>query len=195
MGKKESTSKKAPVKSQLAKKAPKSLDAPIPQDMSKQQKKIFLQQRIFNFQQFDYDQIIDRFSPVLEMIKNGGTMRQAAYAGGVSVDELRVLLNFGRFGGSDAWTAFYEEFFRQKSAAELIVMQNLQACAEAGEKWAIQRLMNIMAPEEFGAFDVLPESQANPAPGIVQNFYTPKEYFSESDILDAESEDIEDSTN
>lgn len=163
----------------------KTLTDPQPHELSKTEKKRFLQQRIYALQQLDYDNIIARFGPVLEIIKSGGTFRQAAFAGGMSSEELRILLEWGRCGGSGAWTNFYEEFFRAKSAAEITIMQDLQACAKLGEKWAIERLMNIMSPDEFGAFDVGSALPATPAhAGITQHFHVIKQY-SPDDVVDA----------
>lgn len=163
-----------------------TLVATKPHELSKTEKKKFLQQRIYALQQLDYDNIIKRFGPVLEVIKSGSTFRQAAFAGGMSADELQILLEWGRCGGSPAWFGFYEEFFRAKSAAEIGVMQDLQACAKLGEKWAIERLMNIMSPDEFGDFDVSSALPATaPNAGITQHFHIVKQYNPE-DVEDAE---------
>ena len=130
---------------------------------------------------------------MLAITKECGTFRQAAFAGGMSAEELRILLDWGRCGGSEAWHAFYEEFFMAKSQAELEVMQNLKNCAALGEKWAIERLMNIGSPEEFGGFDVssaLPPTPGNA--GITQHFHIIKEWKPD-DIVDAEVVDEPDS--
>jgi hypothetical protein len=164
----------------------KSSKPPLPHELTKTQKKAFLQQRVYALQQLDYDSIIARFGPVLAITKAGGTLRQAAYAGGMSTEELQILIEWGRCGGSEAWNNFYEEFFRAKSASELEVMQDLKNCSKMGEKWAIERLMNIGSPQEFGAFDVgsaLPPTVGNT--GITQHFHV-TEKFTPVDVVDAE---------
>ena len=164
----------------------KTLTDPLPHELSKTEKQKYLLQKIVALQQLDYDSIIARFGPVLAITKESGTFRQAAYAGGMSAEELRILLEWGRCGGSEAWNNFYEEFFRAKSHAELEVMQDLRNCAKLGEKWAIERLMNIGSPEEFGGFDVGSALPATPAhAGITQHFHVIKSYEPE-DVVDAE---------
>lgn len=186
MAKKPTKDKSSVEKSALPKLPPKTLAHPVPQNMTKQQKRIYLQQKLWSLQQLDYDAIIERFAPTLETVKNNGTMRMAAYAAGISVDELRLLLEFGRFGGSEAWTQFYEEFFRVKAAADLTIMKHLHVCAEAGEKWAIQRAMGIMEPEDFAAYDAVSDQSPTAPTGITQHFYNTKTEFTEQEILDAE---------
>lgn len=177
-------------KTLLLNKGSKSLHDPIPTTLTKQQKQFYVQQRLYSFQKMGYGAIKTRFAPTLEMIANGGTLRQAAFASGVSVPELMHLLEFGRFGGSKAWTQFWEEFFRAKSKAEAVMMKHLFSCAEAGEKWAIQRMMNIAAPEEFGVFDEIASEKVTPGgPMITQNIYTVKSEYSERDITDTEYEE------
>ena len=176
-------------KSAIAVTTPKTLKDPNPILLSKTEKKKFLQQRVLTLQALDYDQIIERFGPVLEMVTNGGTMQQCAYAGGMCVEELEILLDYGRFGGSNHWHDFYEEFFRAASSYQIEVMRDLQACAKMGEKWAIQRLMNIMSPGEFGSFDCESPLPATPAnTGITQHFHSKTDWTPE-DVQDAEYTD------
>lgn len=134
----------------------------------------------------DFRQITARFDTVVETVKNGGTLKQAAFAGGMSAEELRILLDFGRFGGSEHWQAFYEEFCQAKSGHDISVMKNLQDCAKLGEKWAIERLMNLSDPEDFGSFDVESTLPAKPAYAGIDLVLTIQEKFEEKDIVDAE---------
>ena len=164
----------------------KSLKDPKTIQLTKTQKQEYLKQKITQLYTLDYDSIVAKFAPVVESVKNGGTMKQAAFAGGLSPEELRLLLDYGRFGGSPHWQAFFEEFYRAKSAHDISVMKHLRECAQMGEKWAIQRLMNIMDPEEFGSFDVESTLPARPHLAGVEVVLNIKDKFSESDILDAE---------
>lgn len=172
-------------KSAMVVTTPKTLKDPNPILLSKTVKKQFLQQRILTLQKLDYAQIEKRFSPVLEMVKNGGTMKQCAYAGGMSVEEFEILLDFGRFGGSTHWHDFYEEFYRQASSYQIGVMKDLQACAKMGDKWAIQRLMNIMSPDEFSSFDCESPLPATPANTGITQVFNSKTDWKPEDVQDA----------